>query len=348
MVAVELIDNHQRVDVAEGDETEGKDAQGADTFGNETRFVGTEKAGDVLGEEPDGGAGDEHRRRDETERLADDELERLVVSLAHLDGTQRLDGATGAGEEEIVDIQDVHADGEGEDARAAQRGEDNVVGAQQQGGKADGRQGERGALGDNLLKGSSERLFPSQHQPEVVAGVPEVPAHDGNADEVADDGGRRRTLDAPAQPLDEDDVAQQVDGIVDEDGDGNEPRTPIDPDHVGHCPRHHKGRRTKKHGVKIVAQAAGKLLVRAQHTRDGIVAEHTAEGHQQAESQTAHGGEGEDAGRPRIVLLAELHAHEHTRARREQHADREHELRDRLRQVDGTDAVLADEVTHDD
>lgn len=118
MVAVELVDDHQRVEVAEGDEAEGQDAQGPHAFGYEGCLVGSKETGDGLGEGPGDGTGDEHGNGDEAERPGDDEAEHDVVTPAHLNGAERLDGSAGARKEEVVDIQDVHADGEGEDARS--------------------------------------------------------------------------------------------------------------------------------------------------------------------------------------------------------------------------------------
>ena len=149
VVLVEFVNNHQHVDVAEGDETEGEDVQGAHTFGNHILLAGTEEPGDGLGHDPDGGTGNQHCNRNETERLGDDKSEGVVVPPTHLDGTERLDGTAGAGKEEIVDIKDVHTDGEGKDSRSSQGGEDNAVGTVEERGKTDRSQSQRGALGHN-------------------------------------------------------------------------------------------------------------------------------------------------------------------------------------------------------
>jgi hypothetical protein len=96
-------------------ETEGEDVQGVHTFGNHILLVGTKEPGDGLGRYPDGGTGYQHRNRNEPERLGDDKPEGAIIPLTHLDGTERLDGTASAGEEEIVDIEDVHTDGEGKE-----------------------------------------------------------------------------------------------------------------------------------------------------------------------------------------------------------------------------------------
>ena len=58
-----------------------------------------------------------------------------------------------------------------------------------------------------------------------------MPAHNHDADDMTDDGGRRRAFDAPSEPLDENDVSAKVNGIVDEDGNRHQSRTAVDADH---------------------------------------------------------------------------------------------------------------------
>ena len=58
-----------------------------------------------------------------------------------------------------------------------------------------------------------------------------MPAHDGNTDDMTDNGGRRRSFDTPSKPLDEDDIATKVNGIVDEDSNRHQSRTAIDAYH---------------------------------------------------------------------------------------------------------------------
>ena len=103
-MTIELIDDHQDIDVTEGDKAEGEDAQRTYTFGKIPRFVGTKEPGDGFREKPDGRTCDEHRRGDKAERLADHHSERLIITLAYLNRAKRLDGTTGARQEQIIDI----------------------------------------------------------------------------------------------------------------------------------------------------------------------------------------------------------------------------------------------------
>ena len=81
---------------------------------------------------------------------------------------------------------------------------------------------------------------------------------------------------------------------------------------------------------------------------DGLCKEQAAQSHQQTENETAYSGKCEDGDSAVVIFFAKFHAHQHTGSRRQQHADGEHKLYDGFAQVDGTDPVLADEVTHDD
>ena len=148
-----------------------------------------------------------------------------------------------------------------------------------------------------------------------MTGVPEMPAHEDDADDVADDRSRRRAFDAPSEPLDEHDVKTEIDGIVNEDGNRDQSRTAVHPNHRSQCPRHHISRRTEQQRVEIVARSPEELLAVAQPARDGVGEEQAADRLQQAKGQTADGGQGEDVGGTVKVLLAEFHAHEHACSR---------------------------------
>ncbi len=67
MVAIELIDNHQQVDIAEWYKTEGKDTQGLGSLRYHSRFIRSEETGDGTGEEPYTHTGDEHGDGDKPE-----------------------------------------------------------------------------------------------------------------------------------------------------------------------------------------------------------------------------------------------------------------------------------------
>ena len=109
VVPVELIDNHDSVDIAEGDEAEREDTQGIVRLGYQVRVVGTEELRYRIRPYPYVQAGNCHHHRDETERLAQHQTESLVVALSHLDRPQRLDCAADTRQEEIVDLQQVQA-----------------------------------------------------------------------------------------------------------------------------------------------------------------------------------------------------------------------------------------------
>ena len=121
MVPIELVYYHQHIYVAEGNEADGEDAQGTNALLYKRGLVGSKKPGDCFWEQPDDGTGDYHSHGNETERLADNQTELVVVALTHLYSSQRLDGAAGARNEQIVNIKDVHAHGEGKDTCSAYR-----------------------------------------------------------------------------------------------------------------------------------------------------------------------------------------------------------------------------------
>ena len=64
-----------------------------------------------------------------------------------------------------------------------------------------------------------------------MTGVAEMPTHDHNTDDMSDNGGCGRSFDTPSKPLDEDDIAAEVNGIVDEDGDRYQSRAAVDTYH---------------------------------------------------------------------------------------------------------------------
>ena len=90
------------------------------------------------------------------------------------------------------------------------------------------------------------------------------------------------------------------------------------------------------------------MFVLAQPACDEVREENAADSEQESEDQTPKERMGIDIGCTLMILLAESHAHQHTGTCRNQHADGKHELHDRLRQVDGTDAIAANQIAHDD
>ena len=69
VVAIELVNNHQGVDIAERNEAEGEDAQSMHTLCYQFLFVRTKQPRHLFREKPDSHTGDEHRNGDEAERL---------------------------------------------------------------------------------------------------------------------------------------------------------------------------------------------------------------------------------------------------------------------------------------
>ena len=67
-----------------------------------------------------------------------------------------------------------------------------------------------------------------------------------------------------------------------------------------------------------------------------------------ADNEIAQAGMGVNVSGPWEVFLAEGKAHKHTAAGSQQQAQRHHQLHYRFGQVDGADAVGADELAHDD
>lgn len=96
VVVVELIDNHDGVDVAEGNEGNGEETQRIAALGYQVGLVGSEEHDDRLRPYPYEHAGEAHCHCDEGKRLAQHKHEGLVVALAYLDGAERLDGAADA------------------------------------------------------------------------------------------------------------------------------------------------------------------------------------------------------------------------------------------------------------
>ena len=96
VVLVEFVNNHQHVDVAEGDETEGEDAQGLVGLTDEVGLVSSKEANNQLRVYPYHHTHHDHRHSDEAERLTNHGLYTFGITLPHLDGSQRLEGLTGA------------------------------------------------------------------------------------------------------------------------------------------------------------------------------------------------------------------------------------------------------------
>ena len=152
VIVVELVNYHNGIDVAEWNETDSEDAQCITAFDNHIALVSTKEHHNAFGPYPYVDTGDDHCHGDEVKRLAQHQRECLVITLAHLDGAKRLDRAACAGNKEIVDVEDVHADGEGEDACASQGRQHNRVGTVEQSGQADGSESQRGALREDLTE----------------------------------------------------------------------------------------------------------------------------------------------------------------------------------------------------
>ena len=119
MLTVEFIYDHQYVDIAEGYEAEGKNAQGAHSFGSVSRLVGTKEAGNARRINPYHDASYSHRKCDKAKCLAQECVKACVIAFTHDDGTERLKGLARSAEEQVVDLQQVHAYGKGEDACAS-------------------------------------------------------------------------------------------------------------------------------------------------------------------------------------------------------------------------------------
>ena len=80
------------------------------------------------------------------------------IALAHLDGPERLQRLAGARHKEVVDLQQIHAHGKGEDARAAQRRQDDGVGREQQHRQTDAGDGQRCSLPDDAPARGPQRV----------------------------------------------------------------------------------------------------------------------------------------------------------------------------------------------
>ena len=90
------------------------------------------------------------------------------------------------------------------------------------------------------------------------------------------------------------------------------------------------------------------MFVLTQPAGDEVGEKKATDGEQESEDQTPKERVGIDIRSPLMILLAEGHTHQHTGTCRDEHTDGEHELYDRLRQVDGTDAIAANQIAHDD
>ena len=105
MVMIQLIDNHQYIDIAEWDETQGKDAQCIIAFIDKCRFICTEQPDNRCRTDPHEQTGDCHGNGYEPEGLPENDMKSFVVAFAYLNGTQRLQGLAGARQEQVVDLQ---------------------------------------------------------------------------------------------------------------------------------------------------------------------------------------------------------------------------------------------------
>ena len=166
---------------------------------------------------------------------------------------------------------------------------------------------------------------------------------------MSDDSCCRGASDAPPQPLDENDVETEIDGIVDDDGQGDELWLAVDADHRGEAPHEDEGGIAKQQHLHVVAGHGEYLVVAAEHT-GGLVGEENSaeEGEQQADAHTRGQGEGEELPGFDGVSLTEGIAYEHTGTGIDEQVEGEDELVDGLRQVDGAHAVGIDKVAHDD
>ena len=102
-----------------------------------------------------------------------------------------------------------------------------------------------------------------------------MPAHHSDANDMTDDGGCRRSFDAPSKPLDKNDVTTEINGIVNKNGDRHQSRTAIDAHHRGQCPSHHLGRRTDHQREEIVARGIKELFIGTKPSGDVVSEEQT-------------------------------------------------------------------------
>ena len=160
MMAVELIDNHDRVDIAERNEAQGKHAQSDITLFQDLRCRGTEQPGNELRINPSEYTGNQHGHSDELEGFAQHQAETLVVALTHLNSTQRLNGTTAASQEEVVDLQQVHTNGKGEDTRTTHRVEHDTVGTEQEQRQTYRSDGQRCTFRDDIPKRLDDLFAP--------------------------------------------------------------------------------------------------------------------------------------------------------------------------------------------
>ena len=96
MITVQLVNNHQHVDITERHKTQGENPQRPNTLVNQVLLIRAEETGHFLREKPDADTRNEHGNRDESERLAYNHLKRFVIAFAHLYGAERLHGAASA------------------------------------------------------------------------------------------------------------------------------------------------------------------------------------------------------------------------------------------------------------
>ena len=115
---------------------------------------------------------------------------------------------------------------------------------------------------------------------------------DGDADEMAYDGSGRGADDAPAEPLDEHDVEEQVRGIVDDHRCGYQLRLTVDTHHRGESPHEDEGRITDQQHLHVVACQRQDLFVVAQQTGGVIRKEDaTEDGQQHPDAHTQRQGQ---------------------------------------------------------
>ena len=96
MMVVELVNNHQDIDVAERHKAEREDAKSTIAFIDKRGICRSKQFDDSRRPDPYEDAGHYHRYRDEAKRLPYYHSNALYIALPDLYGTKRLQGLTGA------------------------------------------------------------------------------------------------------------------------------------------------------------------------------------------------------------------------------------------------------------
>ena len=345
VLAVELVDNHQHIDIAERNEAQGEDAQGAAALSYDGLVSGSEEVCYGRREYEREQADDGHGHGDEAERLAQHEAERLAIARASLNSTERLQRAAGACHEKVVDLQQVHTHGEDEDAVAPEGAEHDAVGGEEQHGETHGCQCQRRSLRDDV---ESLRRIVAEREAQVAVGAPVVVEHDSYAHQMTYDGRCRGACNTPSAQLNEDEVEPKVHGIVDDDGQRCQTRTAIGADHDADAPHHHVGWSTIEHRAQVLERRLQQVGVVAEQRSDGHGRHEPYDREDETDDEIANDGVCVDVACSFEVFLANGKPYEHTTAGSKEQTQRHHQLHYGFRQVDSADAVGPYELTYDD